>query len=254
MFQFHEKNIIPYSSFDEFNNENVISGTSTSHNLMNLALHTGANTSETINNRKLFFNTFGIDHQTVSVANQIHSDIILKITEREKGRGASDHLESPDGDALITNVPDIPLLILTADCAPLLVYDRINQAIGLIHAGWKGTRAHILLKTLERMKNEYGSKAEDISIGLGPMIRSCCYKVGPEMRSHFDAEYFIQKENDLYLDLAKANREQSVSFGIPYENIIDSHSCTHCDSRFHSFRRDKTPYRIGTFMMLRKKR
>lgn len=155
---------------------------------------------------------------------QIHSDLVLI---------ASEAGVCGDGDALITTRPGLSVSVRTADCYPILLSD--GKSVAAVHAGWRGTAAHIVEKTLARMRSEFGTHAQEVQAAIGPGIGVCCYQVGPEV-----ARQFGFNAEKAHLDLALENRKQLERAGVPSENIEASGICTFCDAgRFFSFRREK---------------
>ena len=110
---------------------------------------------------------------------QIHSSIVNKIDEHNIGQRI-------DGDALITNVKEVPLLILTADCVPVVIIDPKNRAIGVAHAGWRGTYDQISKNTIEEMVKNYNTNPQDLICVIGPSIGPCCYEVSKELVEKFN--------------------------------------------------------------------
>ncbi|MBF0489763.1 MAG: peptidoglycan editing factor PgeF [Candidatus Omnitrophica bacterium] len=163
---------------------------------------------------------------------QVHGDDVL--VAKDSPRSASG---CPDADAYVTCQSNLPLAIRTADCVPILFFDPVKHAIGVAHAGWKGTHKEIALKTIERMKNVFGSKPEDIQVVLGPSIQPCCYQVGEEFRQYFPNE-IIERAGKLYVDITKSNYKQLLKAGIKKENIKNTGICTCCNPKYFSFRRD----------------
>src|SRR5271154_4388194 len=111
---------------------------------------------------------------------QIHSDLIHCIGEPP--------LEQLAGDGLITRMPGILLGIQTADCLPIILADRKRRAVGVFHAGWRGTVKRIVEKGVAEMRRCFGSKPGDIKAAIGPGIHGCCYKIGPEVRVQFESD------------------------------------------------------------------
>jgi len=103
---------------------------------------------------------------------QIHSDVIHCVTDLPQ--------QALAGDGLITQTPGIVLAILTADCLPVILADTKRPAIGVLHAGWRGTMKRIVEKGVGEMRRCFGTQARDIKAAIGPGIYSCCYEVGPE--------------------------------------------------------------------------
>ena len=194
---------------------------------------------------------FNIENLTSNI--QIHSDIVNKIDE-------NNICQKIEGDALITNIPNVPLLIFTADCVPKAIIDKKNKAIGLAHAGWRGTFDKIAKKTIEKMNKYYNSKVDDLVCVIGPSIGPCCYEVSKDLVEKFNmnftnsSEKFYTIEEDKYkLDLWKVNELILKESGVKDENIINLNLCTSCNSdKFHSYRKhNQTPKRIGTILQIK---
>ena len=175
---------------------------------------------------------------------QTHTDNVKVVRKIEK-------LEDTDG--IITNKKEIALITTSADCISLLLYDPVKKAIGSIHSGWKGTLKGIIVKAIEKMKNEYKSNPEDIICCICPSIRQCCFEVDEDVKDLFYNKYKDLKNIDeiiklgdkkedkqkYYIDTVKINIELLKNIGLKEENIIDSNICTMCHSKeFHSYRTD----------------
>lgn len=208
-----------------------------------LALHTGEDIEHIVANRKRLSNLLNSDEALhYIVANQTHSDHIKIITQKEtKGwQSLEDAIE--DCDALVTNVKGVVLNILTADCVPILLYDKEKKVIAAIHAGWKGTHMHIASKTVRKMADIYGCNPKDIIAGIAPSIGRCCYEVGEDVAQYFfdTPEGFTSKDEKYMLDLPFVNKQQLLVAGLKEENIEMSHICTACDvERFFSYRKEQ---------------
>jgi YfiH family protein len=163
---------------------------------------------------------------------QVHGKgvvVIRKDNEKEAIREA---------DAIITDQPDIPIAVRTADCLSVLIYDPVSKCIGAVHAGWKGTKERILTETLIAMNREYGTNPQGVKIVFGPCIRRCCYEVGGEFGEYFPDEVFVKGKN-FHFDLPLANKNQLLEEGVSEERIHDGELCTFCSNEYHSYRRDK---------------
>ena len=194
---------------------------------------------------------FNINNLTSNI--QIHSDIVNKIDEGNIG-------QKLEGDALITNIPNVPLLIFTADCVPIAIIDKKNKAIGLAHAGWRGTYDEIAKKTIEKMKENYNTNSEDLVCMIGPSIGACCYEVSKDLVEKFNMNFtnsnekFYTIEEDRYkLDLRKVNEYILKECGVKEDNIVNLNLCTSCNSdKFHSYRKhNQTLKRIGTILQIK---
>lgn len=141
-------------------------------------------------------------------------------------------------DALITHEPQIALAVRTADCLPIFLYDPVNKAVGIVHAGWRSTKQEIVKNCISRMHKEFATRPHDLKVAIGPGIRDCCYQVKENLVDYFP-KYIFQRDNYFFLNLLKANLEQMLSCGIKEENIIDSGICSSChNDEFFSYRRE----------------
>ena len=184
---------------------------------------------------------------------QIHSSIVNKIDEKNIGQRI-------DGDALISNVKEVPLLILTADCVPVVIIDPKNKAVGVAHAGWRGTYDKICKNTIDEMIKNYKSNPEDLICVIGPSIGPCCYEVSKDLVEKFNTnlanhagEFDIIKDDKYFLDLWKINELTLKDCNVKDENIINLQICTNCNhDKFYSYRKhNKTPKRIGTMIQIK---
>ena len=138
-----------------------------------------------------------------------------------------------EGDALLTAQPGLPVSIRTADCLPVLVADPVARAVAAVHAGWRGTVARVVPSAVRRMQEQFGSRPADLVAAIGPGIGVCCYQVGEDVGRQFGLS------GAGCVNLSSENRRQLVEAGVPEPQIDILEICTFCDSRFHSFRRDK---------------
>ena len=184
---------------------------------------------------------------------QIHSSIVNKIDEKNIGQRI-------DGDALISNVKEVPLLILTADCVPVVIIDPKNKAVGVAHAGGRGTYDKICKNTIDEMIKNYKSNPEDLICVIGPSIGPCCYEVSKDLVEKFNTnlanhagEFDIIKDDKYFLDLWKINELTLKDCNVKDENIINLQICTNCNhDKFYSYRKhNKTPKRIGTMIQIK---
>jgi polyphenol oxidase len=194
-------------------------------------------------NRKLFFDAVAPD-QTISrivTLRQIHSPVV-HVVGKEPAAPAT-----LEGDGLLTREPGVLLAILTADCIPVLIADTKTRAVAALHAGWRGTVAGIAEAGVQRMREEFGTRPEDLLAAIGPGIGPCCYSVGDEVRTQFASAFGYAEElfqerpaesgTALYLDLPEANRRQLLAAGLSSEAIALTGQCTGCATgRFFSHR------------------
>ncbi len=210
-------------------------------------------------NRSLLSHAFGMELGRAVWVDQVHSDKVLKLDAASCPQNGG---SLGEGDGIITNEKDIFIMILVADCLPILFFDPIHKAIGLAHAGWRGTVSHVAAKTLLAMGETYGTKSEEVRAVLGPCIGPCCYEVGEEVRNGFmnifpwGQEVFEKfSDNHWKLDLLEANARQLIEVGMKEENLIRSEICTIKNiDLFYSHRAEastgKPTGRFGAFLML----
>lgn len=216
---------------------------------------------DVLRDRKEVCQALGINFLLLTAGEQVHGARVVKAGEEERGRGTlGSEGAIRQADGFISNVPGVPLTILTADCVPIFILDPVRKAIGLVHAGWKGTLCRMTERVVIRMEEEYGSRPEELIAALGPSIGPCCYQVGEEVVGDFrkrfpDRSAFISSQSageKWILDLWKATRLQLMRVGVKDDNIINSRICTSCHNDvFFSRRRNGSPTgRMMSFMML----
>jgi len=170
---------------------------------------------------------------------QIHSNIIQVINNIPE--------EKLKGDAMITGLPFLLLIIKTADCLPALIVDESQKVIAAVHCGWRGTSKRVVQKVIQRMKDDYGCHPASLLVALGPCIGHECYEVGEDVYQSFEqeglsTEFFRNhplRRRQYLFDLKGANISQMVSAGVDEKNVFSTDICTHCHQSLPSFRRDK---------------
>ena len=208
-----------------------------------------------LHNRNIFLRELGatVKHKAwpLIALRQIHSDIIHRIVGKTE--------EPLTGDGLITDTPGLLLAVLTADCLPVILVARKMRAVGVFHAGWRGTVKRIVEKGVGEMRRWFGTQPSDLLAAIGPGIASCCFEVGPEVREQFLARFIYGQElfrevkdsepirekypllfltarapghsdlpRKIFLDLVEANRRQLLDTGVPARNITIFPLCTVC--------------------------
>lgn len=214
---------------------------------MNLAMHNGDDIAAVRKNRVLFCEAIHLDPHKLVTAEQVHSDQVLLVDESYAGKGATDYIDAIKGtDALITNCVNLPLMLFFADCVPVLIVDPIQQAIGISHAGWKGTMDKIAQKTILSMRENFGTQSQDCFVGIGPSIGQCCYDVTQEVAEQFSETFGKDSAKILKpfahkwkLDLWAANQLQLEEIGVCADKIEACNICTACNAKlFFSYRAD----------------
>jgi len=177
--------------------------------------------------------TLKIQRECIYLPVQKHTDKVQIL--------GSDH-EPKIADAVITTENGVLIGVRVADCVPVLLWDRARGVIGAVHAGWRGTAAGILKKTLLEMSGRFFCDPKDILVAIGPGIKWCCYGVDHDVvhavrQATGEGDYVLEKGGKYCLDLPSANKYQAVSAGIPEPNIWISEDCTFCNpGRYFSYR------------------
>lgn len=171
---------------------------------------------------------------------QIHSTIVNIVD--------NNYQNNAEGDALITNKINTPLVIKTADCIPILLYDKENRVLGLVHSGWLGTLNNITKETIEIMINKFNCNSQNIEAYIYPSIRKCHFEVHYDVYSKFQEKisnidkYTNKKEDKYYIDLQSIVKDNLKALNIT--NINDTNVCTCCHPEsFHSYRYNHTDKR-----------
>jgi YfiH family protein len=223
------------------------------------------------------------------VLNQVHSAAIHRVygarapewARLRRTRGGYGPTDGPPvadagGDGLITNAAGVLLAVKVADCLPVIVADRRRRAVGIFHAGWRGTAQRIVEKGIGEMRRQLGCDPADLVAAIGPGIGACCYEIGEEVENEFDSQFAYSKElfEDVFdswslktkypmlflnqrapghgepamsrhLDLVKANWCQLLDAGVPGENIESINQCTACHTDlFFSYRKEHVTGRM----------
>jgi hypothetical protein len=214
---------------------------------------TYGDTTHSLENRKEFLASLGIDYRNLVCAKQVHSNKVAYVCEKDRGKGALSYGSAiADTDALITDRKNLPLAIFTADCLSIFLYDAKTAGIGLVHAGWRSTREKITTKTVKFMQKKFNTRPADLYVGFGPAIRDCCYEVGKEFQKYFTYGLKLQDAR-YYLDLVAINKKQLLDLGVPELNLYDSCTCTSCQNdALFSFRKEGDSCgRMMSVMMLK---
>lgn len=222
---------------------------------LNLGFRSGDDPDAVLENRAAVAQILGFEPEAFTLPRQVHGSSVVVVRARDRGKGAVIEDDAfRDTDAMITNEADVPLAVLVADCAAVSFYDPGKNAIAIAHAGWKGTLARIVEKTVDAMAAAFGSKPADIVAGVGPCVGACHYEVGAEVAEAYrgafgvEAAHFLSVEGrgSYRLDLTEANRRQLLHAGVAADRIETSGLCTACTPElFFSYRRDGA--RTGRF-------
>lgn len=214
-----------------------LGGVSTEH-LAQLNLRgseaSGDNPQHIQENYRRFCEAVGLSFERVVLSKQVHETTVRLVTEEDAGKG----LHCPrdyTADALITDQPQLPLFVFSADCIVILLCEPHVGCIGAVHAGWRGTAGQILRKTVAAMVDTFGAEAANIQAAIGAGIGQCCFETRDDVPQAMlaamgeEARPFLQPSGEKWMvDLKGINRRQLELAGVPTEQIQVSPLCTAC--------------------------
>jgi len=201
--------------------------------------------------RREIADRLNIPYSEITTAEQVHKNSIAIVKENDRGR------EFPATDGLITDLPNVPLAVFVADCPPVFLFHPQRKIVGLLHAGWRSTVTNISSQAVKIISQDFGAKARNLLVVIGPHICKECYRVswspvvkaftecfaswGREVLASIISEPpGTSQEKFWSIDLAKANSYQLQRAGVLPENIEIVPICTYENKNFFSYRRDKT--------------
>jgi len=203
-----------------------------------------------LRNREKLAALLGVSLDSMVVCHQVHGTHVAPITEADAGRGMRPGTTSIDeADAMVTSAPGIILMVLSADCPPVYLYDPSRRVIGLAHSGWKGTVGRIAGSVVNTMVKDHGCEPRHIVAVVGPSIGPCCYNVGDSVieaaRASFpgawdgDTPVLQRRGEHTYFNLPEGIRRALVDAGLQPGNIAVVQACTaHNRHLFYSHRGD----------------
>lgn len=189
-----------------------------------------------LRHRADFFATQDIDPRTIITAGLVHGTKIVTVNLEEAG----EFISATDG--LITNAPGVVLSVTVADCAPIFVIDPVHRAIGLAHAGWRGTADGIITALIRTMMAEFSTNPMEVLVEIGPHLQLHHFEIQADVAARFrEIPGAIRAEGEkLLLDLSAAYRFELEGLRIPASQTVISEECTYCHSgRYFSYRRDR---------------
>jgi len=206
---------------------------------LNLGFNLGDEREKVLENFRILGSLFEAKPEDFVLTQQTHSANVRRVGKEDRGKGIFRKRNYTDVDALITNEEGVILTAFSADCVPILFYDKGHRAIASCHSGWRGTHGRILARVIEAMQREFSSKPEEIYIAIGPSICKNCYEVSedvgeafleafPALREETKNASPIERvsEEKFHIDLWELNRIIALEAFIPPENISISGYCT----------------------------
>ena len=226
---------------------------------MNLGFNRGDSDENVKENFRLIAQAANIPVENITAGAQDHHTNVRRVTMKNAGTGIWKPKDMESVDGLVTDEPNLPLLIYAADCVPLYFYDPIHHAIGLSHAGWRGTVNGMAKATVEKMQEEFDTRPEDLLAAIGPSIAKECFEVDAPCAEEFlalpDSDKFVTDDGNgkFHVDLWACNRAFLLGAGVLPEHITTGGVCTMCNSDLlfsHRVTRGKRGSNAG-FLMLR---
>ena len=218
---------------------------------LNMSRSVGDVLEDALTNRERLCRAAGMPYKELVTCGLVHGTHALPVGAAERGGFV------PATDALLTDEPGVPLMLCFADCVPIILYDPVHRAVGLVHAGWRGTLAGAAASAVAQMVTTYSSAPSDLHAAIGPAIGPCCYEVGPEVveqvRAVLPAASVLSNghKGHAYLDLWEANRRQLADAGVSQVEVAELCTACHRDE-FFSHRGDGGHTgRFGVVVMLR---
>ncbi|MGQ9489535.1 MAG: peptidoglycan editing factor PgeF [Anaerolineae bacterium] len=219
---------------------------------LNLTNGTGDQPAAVEENLRRLANVLGLQRSDLVSPTQRHTANVRRVNRRDRGRVFDGY------DILITDEPDVPLLLRYADCTPILIYDPTHRAIAVVHSGWRGTVQGAARAAVEAMREQFGSRPSAMIAAIGPAIGPCCYEVGQDVVDAVSAAFDrsqgllpIRPGGRRHFDLWAANRRLLSTAGVG--KIIVAETCTACHTdEFYSYRAEggRTGH-FGAVMMLK---
>lgn len=207
---------------------------------LNIGFHRGDDPSRVLENYEILGNALGFSPENMVLANQIHSGLVLSVGAGDC-RGIDSH-DYPTCDGLVTREEGVALVVFTADCTPILLWDPVTGAVGALHAGWRGTTARIARRGVEAMAENYGCRPENIRAAIGPNIGPCCFETDADVPAAVEkalgpdaGRYIRPRGAKFHVDLKGVNAHILRQSGVRHIEI--STECTACNpDRYWSHR------------------
>jgi len=209
----------------------------------NVGLHVGDDEVRVLRNRALIKEELGL--ACLVSAHQVHGDSILKVDWLPEA-----DVEHAGHDALMTNLPQVGLMIQQADCQAVMLYDPEHGAVANIHSGWRGSVQNIVAKTVAAMHAAYGTRPTALLAAISPSLGPCC---GEFIQYHTELplSFHAYQVRPNHFDFWAISRDQLRDCGVLSEQIEIAGSCTVCDGDYFSYRRDKVTGRFASVIGMR---
>jgi polyphenol oxidase len=210
---------------------------------LNVGMGNGDNVSHVLQNRAAISDCMG--HSELVFANQVHGTSIINHFRCGNEGNLHKLPKTESGDAMITGAPGQSLVIQTADCQAVLIYDPVRKAVADIHSGWRGSIQNIIGLTVQAMIKEFDSDPKNLLAGIGPSLGPCCAEF-IHYRTEIPKAFWSYKISSDCFDFWAMSKDQLTEAGISGNNIVASNLCTRCRTDlFFSYRKEKSTGRFA---------
>ena len=210
---------------------------------LNVGMGNGDNLDHVLRNRAAISGRMG--YSELVFANQVHGTAIINHSGCSTEGNRHTLSKAGSGDAMITDAPGQSLVIQTADCQAVLIYDPVRKAVADIHSGWRGSIQNIIGLTVQAMIKEFGSNPKNLLAGIGPSLGPCCAKF-IHYRTEIPKAFWSYKNSSDCFDFWAMSKDQLTEAGIPENHIVSSNLCTRCRTDlFFSYRKEKSTGRFA---------
>ena len=202
---------------------------------LNLGVNRGDDPDAVLENYRRLTSLFGITTEELVLSRQVHGDVVRVVTEADRQGDLFRSTES-EADGLVTGAKNLPLIVFTADCIPILLWDEKTGAVGAVHAGWRSTVLDIAGRAVDQLVSALGAAPQTIRAAIGPGIGLCCFETDPEVPEALTACLGDEAANCIrdaapgkcMVDLKEANRLLLLRRGLLPERISVAEHCTMC--------------------------
>ena len=205
---------------------------------LNLGISRGDSDENVRENYRRFCAAVGVAPESTVFTQQTHSENIRLVTAADAGKGLFLPRDYTEVDALITDCPGLSLVVFSADCGTILLYDPVHRAIGAVHAGWRGVAAGLAAKTALKMHDAFGTEPKDLLCALGPAIGQCCFETDADVPEALQAAlgdevspYITWDAQKYHVDLKAINALWLRKSGVTQIDI--STACTACEPELY---------------------
>lgn len=210
---------------------------------LNVGLHVGDLAAHVRTNRARIKKN--LQAEVLVSMHQVHGTKIVPVSSVPEN-----DLEIPECDGLVTNLKNVGLMVQQADCQAVLFHDPVNKAVGIVHAGWRGSAGNIIEACIASMADNYGTRAKELFAAISPSLGPCCSEFVNYRKELPPDLHSFQVQPD-YFDFWAISRSQLTSSGVLEKNISIAEVCTVCSKDYFSYRRERTTGRFCSIIGLR---